>query len=122
MFRQFFSQVPEELLEAARIDGAGHLQIYARIMLPLSLPVIAIVAIYTFMHTWNDFLGPLIYLNRPEMRTLALELNLFSGQYGVQDRNLLMAASFVTMLPCILLFFVAQRYFVQSEAGSGLKG
>ncbi len=122
MFRQFFAQVPESLLEAARIDGAGHLQIYARIMLPLSGPVIAIVAIYTFMFTWNDFMSPLIYLNSPENRTLALELNAFSGQYGVEHRELLMAASFVTMLPCILLFFAAQRYFVDSAASSGMKG
>ncbi|MEM7682812.1 MAG: carbohydrate ABC transporter permease [Planctomycetota bacterium] len=122
MFRQFFSQVPEELVEAARIDGASNLMIYSRLMLPLSTPVIAIVAIYTFMFTWNDFLGPLIYLNTPEMRTLALALNAFSGQYGVSDVQLLMAASFVTMLPCILLFFAAQRYFVDTGASSGLKG
>jgi len=122
MFRQFFSQVPESLLEAARMDGASHLQIYARIMLPLSGPVIAIVAIYTFMFTWNDFMSPLIYLNSPENRTLALELNAFSGQYGVEHRERLMAASFVTMLPCILLFFAAQRYFVDSSASSGMKG
>lgn len=122
MFRQFFAQIPESLLEAARIDGASHLQIYARIMLPLSKPVIAIVAIYTFMFTWNDFLNPLIYLNSPEMRTLALELATFNGQYGVEHRELLMAGSFVTMLPCIILFFAAQRYFVDNAASTGLKG
>ena len=122
MFRQFFTQVPEELVEAARIDGAGNVMIYWRLMLPLSGPVIAIVAIYTFMFTWNDFLGPLIYLNSPENRTLTLALNAFNGNYGVSGVQLLMAASFVTMLPCILLFFAAQRYFVQSTAASGLKG
>lgn len=122
MFRQFFTQVPEELVEAARIDGAGNTMIYWRLMLPLSGPVIAIVAIYTFMFVWNDFLGPLIYLNSPENRTLTLALNAFNGNYGVSDVQLLMAASFVTMLPCILLFFAAQRYFVQSTASSGLKG
>lgn len=122
MFRQFFTQVPEELVEAARIDGAGNTMIYWRLMLPLSGPVIAIVAIYTFMFVWNDFLGPLIYLNSPENRTLTLALNAFNGNYGVSDVQLLMAASFVTMLPCILLFFAAQRYFVQSTAASGLKG
>jgi multiple sugar transport system permease protein len=122
MFRQFFTQVPEELVEAARIDGAGNTMIYWRLMLPLSGPVIAIVAIYTFMFVWNDFLGPLIYLNSPDMRTLTLALNAFNGNYGVSDVQLLMAASFVTMLPCILLFFAAQRYFVQSTAASGLKG
>ena len=122
MFRQFFTQVPEELVEAARIDGAGNTMIYWRLMLPLSGPVIAIVSIYTFMFVWNDFLGPLIYLNSPDMRTLTLALNAFNGSYGVSDVQLLMAASFVTMLPCILLFFAAQRYFVQSTASSGLKG
>ncbi|MFI4861120.1 MAG: carbohydrate ABC transporter permease [Phycisphaerales bacterium JB063] len=122
MFRQFFQQVPEELLEAARLDGASALSIYWRLMLPLSKPVIAIVAIYTFMFTWNDFMAPLIYLNSPENRTLALALNSFNGQYGTDDRHLLMAASFVTMLPCILLFFAAQRFFVDTGAGSGLKG
>jgi len=122
MFRQFFTQVPEELVEAARIDGASNTMIYWRLMLPLSGPVIAIVAIYTFMFVWNDFLGPLIYLNSPDQRTLTLALNAFNGNYGVSDVQLLMAASFVTMLPCIILFFAAQRYFVQSTASSGLKG
>jgi len=122
MFRQFFTQVPEELVEAARIDGASNTMIYWRLMLPLSGPVIAIVAIYTFMFVWNDFLGPLIYLNSPDQRTLTLALNAFNGSYGVSDVQLLMAASFVTMLPCIILFFAAQRYFVQSTASSGLKG
>lgn len=122
MFRQFFTQVPEELIEAARIDGASNWRIYWQLMLPLSGPVIAIVAIFTFMTTWNDFLGPLIYLNSPENRTLALALAAFNGQYGVRDAHLLMAASFITMLPCIILFFAAQKYFVESVATSGLKG
>jgi len=121
MFRQFFSQIPEELIEAARIDGAGNWRIYWQLMLPLSGPVIAIVAIYTFLGTWNDFMGPLIYLNSPENRTLALALNAFKGQYGVTDAHLLMAASVVCMLPCIILFFAAQKYFVESVATSGLK-
>jgi multiple sugar transport system permease protein len=121
MFRQFFSQIPEDLIEAARIDGASHWMIYWRLMLPLSGPVIAIVTIYTFMFTWNDFLGPLIYLNSPQNNTLTLALNAFRGQYGVSDVQLLMAASFVSMLPCILLFFAAQRYFVDTGASAGLK-
>ncbi len=122
MFRQFFAQVPEELIEAARIDGASNWKIYWKFMLPLSLPVIAIVAIYTFLGAWNDYLNPLIYLNSPHNRTLALALSAFSGQYGVRHAELLMAASCVTMLPCVILFFVAQRYFVESVATSGLKG
>jgi ABC-type glycerol-3-phosphate transport system permease component len=121
MFRQFFSQIPEELIEAARIDGAGNARIYAQIMLPLCGPVIAIVAIYTFLGTWNDFLGPLIYLNSPQNRTLALALNAFKGQYGTTDAHLLMAASVVCMLPCVLLFFACQKYFVESIASTGGK-
>lgn len=122
MFRQFFTQVPEELVEAARIDGASHFKIYWWLMLPLSKPVIAIVAIYTFMFTWNDFLAPLIYLHSPENNTLALALNTFKDQYGVANAHLLMAASCVTLLPCVILFFAAQRYFVQSVAMTGVKG
>jgi multiple sugar transport system permease protein len=121
MFRQFFAQIPEELIEAARIDGAGNWRIYWQLMLPLSGPVIAIVAIYTFLGSWNDFLGPLIYLNSPENRTIALALNAFRGQYGISDVHLLMAASVVCMLPCIVLFFAMQKYFVESVAMSGLK-
>jgi multiple sugar transport system permease protein len=110
------------LLEAAKIDGCSNFRIYWQIMLPLSGPVIAIVAIYTFLGAWNDFMGPLIYLNSVEKRTLALSLNAFKGQYGTSDAQLLMAASVVCMAPCVLLFFAAQRFFVQSSASSGLKG
>ncbi|MGD0461563.1 MAG: carbohydrate ABC transporter permease [Tepidisphaeraceae bacterium] len=121
MFRQFFSAIPEELIEAARIDGAGTLRIYWQIMMPLCGPVIAITAIYTFMNTWNDFLNPLIYLNSPQNRTLALALASFNGQYGVSHVNQLMAASFVTMIPCLVLFAAAQRYFVENVAMTGGK-
>ena len=121
MFRQFFSQIPEELIEAARIHGASNARIYAQIMLPLSGPVIAIVAIYTFLGTWNDFLGPSIYFNSPANRTLALALNAFKGQYGTSDAHLLMAASVVCLLPCVLLFFACQKYFVESVATTGGK-
>jgi multiple sugar transport system permease protein len=121
MFRQFFAAIPEELMEAARIDGAGPLRIYSRIMLPLCGPVVAITAIYTFMNTWNDFLNPLIYLNSPQNQTLALALASFNSQYGVSHVNQLMAASFVTMIPCLLLFIAAQRYFVENIAMTGGK-
>jgi len=122
MFRQFFMQIPQDLVEAAKIDGASAFRTFGQIMLPLTKPVIAICAIYSFMFTWNDFLAPLIYLNSPEMRTLAIELNAFNGQYGVEQRNLLLAASLITMLPCVLLFFSAQKHFVDSGASAGLKG
>lgn len=121
MFRQFFTQIPEELIEAARIDGCSNWRIYWQFMLPLSTPVIAIVTIYTFLAAWNDFLGPLVYLNSPENRTLALALNGFKGQYGTSEAHLLMAASVICMAPCVLLFFAMQKYFVESVAQSGMK-
>jgi multiple sugar transport system permease protein len=122
MFRQFFSQIPEELVEAARIDGASHWRVYWQLMMPLSGPVIAIVSIYTFLNAWNDFMGPLIYLNSTENRTLTLALNGFKGQYGAMEAHHLMAASVVCMLPCVVLFFAAQKYFVESVSMTGLKG
>jgi len=121
MFRQFFAQIPEDLIEAARIDGCSNWRIYWQMMLPLSGPVIAIVAIQTFLFGWNDFMGPLIYLNSPENRTLALALNSFRGQYGLTDAHLMMAATVVCMIPCVVLFFAAQKYFVESIASTGLK-
>ena len=121
MFRQFFSQIPEELIEAARMDGASNWRVYWQFMLPLSGPVIAIVAIYTFLGAWNDFLGPLIYLNSPSNHTLAIALNSFKGQYGTTDAQLLMAASVVCMVPCVVLFFACQKYFVDSAAQTGMK-
>lgn len=121
MFRQFFTQIPEELFEAARIDGCSNWRIYWRFMLPLSGSVIAIVAIYSFLGAWNDFLGPLIYLNSPESRTLAIELNSFKGQYGNSYTHLVMASSVVAMIPCVVLFFACQKYFVESVAQSGMK-
>jgi multiple sugar transport system permease protein len=123
MFRQFFAQVPEALVEAARIDGCGHLAIWRRIMLPLCKPVIAITAIFTFIGTWNDFLGPLIYLQSEDQMTLAVALNSFQNQYGdFRDIHLLMAASIVTMIPCIVLFFVAQKQFVGGLSLGAVKG
>jgi ABC-type glycerol-3-phosphate transport system permease component len=122
MFRQFMSQIPEELLEAARVDGCGHLRIYWQIVMPLCTPVVAIVAIYTFLGAWNDLMGPLIYLDSMQNRTLTMALNSFKGQFGTTDAQLLLAASVVCMLPCVLMFFAAQRYFVESTTMTGLTG
>ncbi len=123
MFRQFFSQIPEDLLDAARIDGANQVVIWARIMLPMCKPVIAITAIFTFVATWNDFLNPLIYLHSERNYTLAVALASFQNQYSrVADVQLLMAAALVTMLPCIILFFVAQRQFVRGLNLGAVKG
>lgn len=123
MFRQFFAQVPEALVEAARIDGCGHIGVWWRMMLPICRPVIAITAVFTFIFAWNDFLGPLIYLHSEEHMTLALALNSFKNAYGdFRDAHWLMAASVVTMLPCIVLFFVAQKQFVGGLSLGAVKG
>lgn len=122
LLRQFYMTIPLELDDAARIDGCGYFDIYWRILLPLIKPGLATVAIFSFMWTWNDFMGPLIYLNSFEKLTIALGLSRFTGMYGMSAWNLLMAASLVATLPCLLLFFFAQKYFIQGVVITGLKG
>ena len=123
MYRQFIAQIPESLVEAARIDGLGHFAIWWRIVLPLCRPVTAICAVFTFIGTWNDFMAPLIYLHSPDSMTLAVALNGFKGQYpGVNKVHLLMALSVLTMIPCIILFLAAQKTFVEGLARGGVKG
>ncbi|MDP6849577.1 MAG: carbohydrate ABC transporter permease [Planctomycetota bacterium] len=123
MFRQFFSQIPQALVEAARLDGCGHFSIWWRIMLPICKPVIAICAVFSFIFAWNDFLIPLIYLHSEEQSTLAVALNSFRNQYGgLEDVQYLMAVSIVTMIPCVLLFFSAQKQFVEGLGKGAVKG
>jgi multiple sugar transport system permease protein len=122
LLRQFMMTIPLEMDEAARIDGAGYVRIFVRIILPLIKPALATVAIFTFVYNWNDFLYPLIYLNSEQNLTLSLALSKFTGMYGSTAWNLLMAASLVVVMPCLLLFFFAQRYFIQGIVVSGLKG
>ncbi|GLV54228.1 sugar ABC transporter permease [Dictyobacter sp. S3.2.2.5] len=122
MFRQFYLTIPRELSDAARIDGCSHFGIYWRIMLPLIRPALATVAIFSFTFNWNDYLSPLIYLDSQEHYTLTLGLASFIGRYGAQPWNLLMAASLVTVLPCVILYFFAQKYFIQGIVVSGVKG
>jgi len=123
MYRQFIAQIPESLVEAARVDGLGHVAIWWRIILPLCRPVTAICAVFTFIGTWNDFLGPLIYLHSDESATLAVALNGFKNQYGgLEDVHLLMALSVLTMIPCIVLFIAAQKTFVEGLARGAVKG
>jgi ABC-type glycerol-3-phosphate transport system permease component len=121
LLRQFFRTIPEELADAARIDGCSEYTIYARIMMPLAKPALITVAIFTFLGTWNDFLGPLLYINSPERFTISLGLAGFRGVMRTRW-DLLMAASTATTLPIVILFFFAQRYFVQGVVLSGLKG
>jgi ABC-type glycerol-3-phosphate transport system permease component len=120
LMRQFFLTIPAELVDAARIDGAGELAIWWRIMLPLSKPVLAAVAIFSFQNTWNDFLGPLVFLQKAEVKTIILGLY---GLMGMQaEWQLVMAAVVAAVTPMIVVFFVFQRYFVQGITVSGLKG
>ena len=121
LMRQFFLTIPRDYEDAAVIDGANLLQILFRIMLPLSAPALATVAIFSFQAAWNDFLAPLIYLQRPELYTVTLGLQFFRSTYTT-NWAYLMAASLVTTLPIIVVFFLAQRYFVEGIAVGGVKG
>lgn len=122
LMRQFFRTIPEELSEAARIDGASEWRIFWRVILPLSKPVLAVVALFHFLYAWNDFIGPLLYLTRRPTYTLALALQQYQSQNGGVQWNYLMAASAVVILPVVVLFFFAQKTFVQGIATTGVKG
>jgi len=119
---QFMRGLPPELDEAAEIDGCGHWRIYANIVLPLSRPALITASIFSFIWTWNDFLGPLIYLNTPEKYTLPLALRMFIDQTSVSDYGAMVAMSMLALLPVILFFLAFQRYLVSGVATSGLKG
>ncbi|HEX8341029.1 MAG TPA: carbohydrate ABC transporter permease [Tepidisphaeraceae bacterium] len=121
LLRQFFVTLPTELSEAARLDGCTEFGIFWRVVLPLSRPALAVVALFSFMGTWNDFLGPLVYLQRPEQYTLALGLQSFQSQHGGTEWHLLMAASVLVCLPVLVLFILTQRTFVQGIATTGGK-
>ena len=121
LLRQFFRGIPRDLDDAARVDGAGLLRIFATIILPLSKPALAVVVIFTFTNVWNDYLGPLIYLNSQSNFTLTLGLSLFLAE--INNRwDLLMAASTAVVLPMIVVFLLLQRYFIEGIALTGLKG
>jgi ABC-type glycerol-3-phosphate transport system permease component len=121
LLRQFFLTIPVELEEAARIDGASTFAIFSRIMLPLSKPILATVAVFSFVALWNDFMGPLIYLNSTRHLTLAVGLRVFQGTYGTY-MHLLMAVATVALIPVVVIFFVAQKQFVRSIVLTGIKG
>lgn len=121
MLRQFFLGIPEELSESARIDGCTEFGVYWRIILPLAKPALSIVALFVFVGTWTDFLGPLIYLNDESKLTLSLGLQLFVSQF-TQEWGPLMAASTLIMLPVVVVFAMTQRFFLEGIATTGLKG
>jgi multiple sugar transport system permease protein len=125
LLRQFFLTLPRELSDAARIDGASHLTILTRIVVPLSKPALAAIAVFSFLGVWNDFLHPVIYLNSESKFTLALGLLALIGQSresGAVEWQLVMAATTVMMVPVVVVFFFAQRHFIQGIALTGLKG
>lgn len=124
LFRQFFKTIPEDMSDAARIDGCSELQIYWMIFVPLSTSAFITVAIFTFMASWNDFIGPLLYINSPSNFTIALGLATYRSMMGVGRTrwDLLMAASVAMTTPVVLLFFILQRYFIKGVVMSGIKG
>lgn len=125
LLRQFFLTIPREYDEAAVLDGAGKLRIYWSIILPLARPALATVALFSFVGTWNDFFGPLIYINTPEKATLTLGLQMLKSQIvgtGTVQWHILMAASLLVMLPNVVVFFLAQKHFVKGLQMGGLRG
>ena len=120
LLRQFFKQIPMELEDAARIDGASTFQIYWHIMLPHVKPALAAVGIFSFLDSWNDLFGPLIFINSIELQTLPVALKLFQGEFFSQT-NVLMAGATITIIPVLVIFFVAQRYFIQGITMTGIK-
>jgi ABC-type glycerol-3-phosphate transport system permease component len=121
LLRQFFMTLPHELEDAARIDGCGSFNIFWRIFLPLSMPALITVGIFTFMGSWNNLFGPLVYLRTPDKYTLSVGLAQFNGLYSTEYGRL-MAASIVIVLPLLILFFAAQKYFIKGIVLSGLGG
>ena len=121
LIRQFMIGVPNELLEAARIDGLNEYGIFARVALPLVKPGIATLVIFTFVNIWNDFMGPLIYLSSQSKKTIQLMLRMFNSQYSSNYAQI-MAAATVALIPVFILFIFLQKYFVEGVASSGIKG
>lgn len=121
LLRQFFLSMPKELEESAVIDGANSFKIFYRIFLPLSIPALITIGIFSFQGSWNDLLGPLIYLNSTDKFTLTLGLSMFKGMMKV-EWGPLMAGSIMALLPVLVVFFIAQRHFVEGVKLSGIKG
>ena len=113
--------IPNDLEDAAKIDGAGYLSVWRMVMLPLIKPALAAIAIFQFMGTWNDFFGPLLYVNSKELMPISLGLYMFKDSHSA-EYGMLMAASVVMVAPVVALFFFAQRYFIQGVTLTGLKG
>jgi multiple sugar transport system permease protein len=122
LLRQFFMTLPEELSDAARVDGASEFRIFAQIILPLAKPALAVVALFQFIGSWNDYFGPLIYLSDKELYTISIGIANMQTSYGFMNFAWIMAATCMSVLPIIVLFFFAQRTFIEGIALTGLKG
>lgn len=122
LLRQFFSGIPKDLSDSARIDGCTELRILGAIILPLARPALMVVALFQFLNSWNAFLGPLIYLNEERLFTVSLGLALMRSAYGLSRFSLIMAATSLFVIPVIILFFFAQRTFIQGITFTGIKG
>ncbi|HEV8636494.1 MAG TPA: carbohydrate ABC transporter permease [Chloroflexota bacterium] len=122
LLRQFFMTIPQELSESARLDGASEMRILWQVIMPLARPALAVVALFEFIRQWNDFLGPLIFLNEKSKFTIALGLRNMQNAYGLSNFGEIMAASTITILPVVLIFFLAQRTFIQGITFTGIKG
>jgi multiple sugar transport system permease protein len=121
LLRQFFSSIPKELDEAAYVDGASYFRVYRSIILPLSKSALIVVGLFSFLGAWNDFMGPLIYLNDEAKFTLSLGLQLFKGMYTAQWQ-LMMAATVIVLIPSLIVFFIGQKYIIEGIATTGIKG
>ncbi len=121
LMKQFYMSIPDELCEAARVDGMNEYQIWWKIMLPLSKPALSTLTIFTFVFAWNDFLGPMIYLTKTDLKTIQIGLRMFISQYSA-EYGLIMAASVVAIIPVLAVFLALQRFFVEGVANAGLKG
>jgi ABC-type glycerol-3-phosphate transport system permease component len=122
LLRQYYSTIPLEMDDSAKIDGCGFFGIYWRIILPMSLPALGVVAVMNITFAWNEFFGPLIYLNQMSKYPLSLGLSLMKGEGVTLDMQLLMAATTASLLPLLVLFFLAQKYFIQGIVVTGVKG
>jgi len=121
LIRQFYISIPDELCEAARIDGLNEYGIFGKIVFPLGKPAMATLTIFTFTNVWNDFMGPLIYLKTKELKTIQLGIRMFISQFGA-DYAWIMAASVCSLIPVIIVFLSCQKFFVEGVAASGIKG
>ncbi|MGZ7441345.1 carbohydrate ABC transporter permease [Paenibacillus sp. TH7-28] len=121
LLRQFYTSIPRDMDEAAYVDGAGPWTVFSRIIIPLSKPPLIVIGLFSFMNSWNDFMGPLVYLNEESKFTMALGLQMFQSLHSAQW-HLLMAASTVVILPVIVVFFIGQRYFIEGITLTGMKG